>query len=107
MTEGIDQKATEIVVAEPRLVSVFVPRRKGAMWLFQRNFQQRSSRFEDSFLGVNMFFALFSLVEFFVLVLNGFAIVNRERVLNKVGSDTPISLPPVLILVPQDSSAFI
>lgn len=30
-----------------------------------------------------MFFALFSLLEFFVLVLNGFAIVNRERVLNK------------------------
>ncbi|KAI6182092.1 Macrophage erythroblast attacher [Aphelenchoides bicaudatus] len=30
-----------------------------------------------------MFFALFSLVEFFVLILNGFAIVNRERVLNK------------------------
>ncbi|KAI6221317.1 Macrophage erythroblast attacher [Aphelenchoides fujianensis] len=30
-----------------------------------------------------MFFALFSLVEFFVFILNGFAIVNRERVLNK------------------------
>ncbi|CAD5209419.1 unnamed protein product [Bursaphelenchus xylophilus] len=30
-----------------------------------------------------MFFALFSLIEFFVFILNGFAIVNRERVLNK------------------------
>ncbi|CAD5206536.1 unnamed protein product [Bursaphelenchus okinawaensis] len=30
-----------------------------------------------------MFFALFSLIEFFVFVLNGFAIVNRERVLNR------------------------
>ncbi|KAI6179661.1 Immediate early response 3-interacting protein 1 [Aphelenchoides besseyi] len=30
-----------------------------------------------------MFFAFFSLIEFFVFILNGFAIVNRERVLNK------------------------
>uniref|UniRef100_A0A915EFX4 Immediate early response 3-interacting protein 1 n=1 Tax=Ditylenchus dipsaci TaxID=166011 RepID=A0A915EFX4_9BILA len=30
-----------------------------------------------------MFFSLYSLLEFLLLVLNGFAIINRERVLNK------------------------
>lgn len=39
-----------------------------------------------------MFFALFSLVEFFVFILNGFAVVNRERVLNKVGRVVRTSL---------------
>ena len=32
-----------------------------------------------------MFFSLYSLLEFLLLILNGFAIINRERVLNKVG----------------------
>lgn len=30
-----------------------------------------------------MFFSLWNLLEFLLLVLNGFAIINRERVLNK------------------------
>ncbi|KAI1724912.1 CHORD domain-containing protein [Ditylenchus destructor] len=31
-----------------------------------------------------MFFSLYSILEFVLLVLNGFAIINRERVLNKI-----------------------
>uniref|UniRef100_A0A915EGX0 Immediate early response 3-interacting protein 1 n=1 Tax=Ditylenchus dipsaci TaxID=166011 RepID=A0A915EGX0_9BILA len=31
-----------------------------------------------------MFFSLYSLLEFLLLVLNGFAIINRERVLDKI-----------------------
>uniref|UniRef100_A0A914DQM4 Immediate early response 3-interacting protein 1 n=1 Tax=Acrobeloides nanus TaxID=290746 RepID=A0A914DQM4_9BILA len=30
-----------------------------------------------------MFFSLFSLLEFILLITNGFAIINKERVLNK------------------------
>jgi len=55
-----------------------------------------------------MFFSLYSLLEFALLILNGFAIINRERVLNKYlqgkqhsfdASDSSVTLRLVNLIV--------